>query len=301
CHYEKAQALYERLLEADPESDLVAGELAQLLQAAGRLVPARQWWEKVLPVRARAVAQRPDDRQAWKDLGIVRAELGQPDAAAAAFAKLMDLTPQSWDEVLWYSPDPAGIGEALARYDEVFVQLVQMRPRDRTLLIARFHHLGRRGRWKEAAEMAARIIELDPKDAHARNYQRALLVYLGDLEGYRRACREDEARLVAEGQDPADDECQGQYQSTGFSLLLDGIRDYRQGQFAGAVRQLVQVPARTKHPYSLTLADLFLAMAHQRLGQPAEARRELDAARTRLAALGRVFAHGVGDVVEGVI
>jgi hypothetical protein len=79
-----------------------------------------------------------------------------------------------------------------------------------------------------------------------------------------------------------------------------GIRDHRKGQFAGAVRQLVQVPALTKHPYSLTLAHLFLAMAHHRLGQPAEASRELDAARTRLDALGRDFAHGVGDVVEGV-
>jgi hypothetical protein len=140
---------------------------------------------------------------------VVHPELVQPEAAAVAFAKLMELTPQSWDEDLWWSPDPAGIGEALARHDGVFARLVQMRPRDRTLLIARFHHLGRRGQWKEAAEMAARIRQLDPKDAHARDYHRALLLYLGDLEGYRRACREDEAWLVAEGKDPADVEFLG--------------------------------------------------------------------------------------------
>jgi WD40 repeat protein len=245
-------------------------------------------------------------RQAWRDAGIVRAELGQPEAAAAAFAKLMDLTPQSRDEDLWWSPDPAGIGEALARYDGVFARLVQMRPRNRTLLIARFHHLGRRGQWKEAAEMAARIRELDPKDASAREYHRALLLYLGDLEGYRRACREDEAWSVAEGKDPADVEFLGQYRSSrppdggppvpaqdppgnsAVPSLWGGICDYRKGQFAGAVRQLAQVRALEQHPYRLTLAHLFLAMAHQRLGQPAEARRELDAARTRLDRLGRM-------------
>ena len=55
---------------------------------------------KVLPIRARTAQQRPDDPQAWQDLGIVHAELGQREAAATTFVKLRELTPESKDEVL---------------------------------------------------------------------------------------------------------------------------------------------------------------------------------------------------------
>ncbi len=80
--------------------------------------------------------------------------------------QVMELTPRDRTSRvrLWWSPDRAGIGAALADHDEIFGRLVEARPRDRTLLIARFHYFGRRRRWKEAAEIAARIIELDPKD-----------------------------------------------------------------------------------------------------------------------------------------
>ena len=40
-------------------------------------------------------------------------------------------------------------------------------------------------------------------------------------------------------------------------------------------------------------------MAHQRLGQVAEARRELDAGRRLVAGLGRVFWHRPGDLASG--
>ena len=69
--------------------------LARLDQKAGRPEQARQSWGQAAPFLTRAVEQRPDDRQAWKDLGIVRAELGQAEAAATAFARLMELTPES--------------------------------------------------------------------------------------------------------------------------------------------------------------------------------------------------------------
>src|SRR5437016_6004388 len=72
-----------------------------------------------------------------------------------------------------------------------------MRPRHRTLHIARFHYFGRRGRWREADEAVARVIALDPKDAWAHSYHCALLLFLGDVEGCRRAYRE--AVAVGEG------------------------------------------------------------------------------------------------------
>ena len=81
----------------------------------------------------------------------------------------------------------------LADHDEIFGRVVEARPRDRNLLIARFHHSGRRRRWKEAAEIVARIIELDPKEGMARGYYRELLLFIGDVEGFRRANREARA------------------------------------------------------------------------------------------------------------
>src|SRR5581483_7617517 len=57
-------------------------------------------------------------------------------------------------------------------------------------------HLGfgnlhaRAGRWEHAAAAFARALELDPRN-HFPWYQAAALrLYTGDVEGYRRACRE---------------------------------------------------------------------------------------------------------------
>ena len=245
------------------------------------------------------------------------AALGQREAAATAFAKFRELTPESRDEDLWWSPNASGIDEALATSDEIFARVVQMRPRDQNLLIARFHYYGRRGRWKEAAEMTDRFIELDPKDENVRGYQRALLLFSGDIAGYHRACREDEARLVAQGKDATDVGFLGQYRSNrprdagppgpahdprgnlADTGLGGGIRDYRKGQIVSAVRKLAEVPGQAWHPFVLTQAHLFLAMAHQRLGQATDARRELNAAREKLALLGRT--HGWSDSTEGVL
>ena len=142
------------------------------------------------------MALGPEDSNYWKDLGTAHAELGRPDAAAADWAKVMELTPESKDPGLWWSPDPAGIGEALAPYDGIFARVVQIRPRDRILLIARLHYLGRRGRWREAAGIVAGIVALDPEDAFARDVHPALLLQTGDLEGHRRLFREAVALSV---------------------------------------------------------------------------------------------------------
>ncbi len=165
-----AATAFARLLELTPEFHRAAAliDLATLDRKAGRVEQSRRWWQKVLPIRARAVAQRPDDPKVWKDLGIVHAELGQPEAAATAFAKVMELTPQTKDE---YSLVDRPIGPGSARcsptYDEIFGRVVQMRPKDRDPAHRPLPLFRPPRRWREAADIVARIIELDPDDGPA--------------------------------------------------------------------------------------------------------------------------------------
>jgi hypothetical protein len=56
---------------------------------------------------------------------------------------------------------------------------------------------------------------------------------------------------------------------------------------SGAISELAPVLDSTSHPLRLTVVHLFLAMAHQRPGHIAEARRQLDAGWKRLEGLGR--------------
>jgi tetratricopeptide (TPR) repeat protein len=296
---EAAATAFAQLLERTPESQRAQTlmGLAELDRKAGRPDRARGWWAQAVPLLTRADAQRPHDRQAWRDLGVTRAELGQPDAAATAFAQLLERTPESKEPGYWWSEDPAGIGEALAPYDEIFARVVQMRPRDRNLLIARFHYFGRRRRWREAAEMAARIHELDPEDGWPLFYIRHLLFHLGDLEGYRRESRH---RLVYFNdkmmiERTPEGSTTTSAHPTGPISLASGT--YQEGRYTETIRRSEEIVERSSHPLELTMAHLHLAMAHQRLGHPTEARRELDAARKWLEGLGRVY--GDSDASEG--
>jgi Flp pilus assembly protein TadD len=185
------------------------------------------------------------------------------------------------------------------------------------LHIARFHYFGRRCRWKEAAEMARRVTELDPSDEQARSYNLALLLLIGDAEGCRRATRErraaglkddDELSIAARflGQSPVAqprkpdaptdvtiDKNNVHNQSTDlWSTWSRGVRAYLDGRFADAVNHLREVPKLTEHPFFLTKNGFVLAIAHQQLGQVADARREFEAARKGLDGLGRTFGWG---------
>ena len=128
----------------------------------------------------------PGTASAWSHAG-----LGQPEAAVTAFARLMELLPATNDEDLWWRPDPARIGEILAPYDEIFARVVQMRPRHRSLLIARFHYFGRRRRWREAADIVRGSSSSYPVALLAGAYRRILPYHCGDFDGYQRESRQE--------------------------------------------------------------------------------------------------------------
>ena len=295
---EQALAIRRQLVAENPDRldyqfDLAAtmAGLAEHDRKAGRAERAKEWWGKALPMLAQAVERRPTDRLAWQLLGLAQAGLGQPKEAAAAFARLMELVPQTRYKGFWWYPDPATIGEILAPYDEIFARVVQMRPKDRTLLIARFHYFGRRRRWREAADIVARIVELDPDDILARHYHRILLYHCGDFGGYQREMHRELTSLDR----PVPFEgtpCESRvlWLPPGAGSLA--VESYRKSLYAQAVHHCREFIETSDHPFQLTQTHLLLAMTHQKMGQSAEARKELEVGRKLLSGLGRTYGAG---------
>jgi tetratricopeptide (TPR) repeat protein len=296
---DKATADYDHALKLHPDQP-------GLWLARGRRFAELKQWDKADADLARAAELNPSDPQLWRERGRIYAESGQPEKAAADFARALAPVPDSADP--WFEPwwsDAAGIRDDLARWDEAFDRVVKLRPRDAQLWIARANHFGRQGRWPQAATAMAQVIELDPSDHGAWFQQAAVRLQLGDLEGYRRACRELLSRF-GQTNDPmiaartaqaclllpnavsdpqlvtklAERAVTGteKHSSYRWFLLVRGMADYRDGRFASALTWLDKSLAADRVPGWPGLdatAHLFLAMAREELKQPDKARQAL--------------------------
>src|SRR5262249_26525995 len=87
------------------------------------------------------------------------------------------------------SPQQSGY-EALLPWEQVFDKVAKLRPKDRQLWVTRAHFHGRRGEWQKAKNAVAKAIEMDPADHMAWYDASVLHLQLGDVDGYRRVCRE---------------------------------------------------------------------------------------------------------------
>ncbi len=152
------------------------------------------------------------------------------------------------------------------------------------------------------------MAELDPADPLTWHFQATLHLYLRDIDGYRRDCREIVARFLSTTaletaqqaamtcllaptgiDDPARllDSMQRLNNSNGagnwfgWNALTLGMGYYRPGKYAEALAALAPVSSDSNLIGSSALA--FRAMAHHQLNQYAEARNSLDDARSRLA------------------
>jgi Flp pilus assembly protein TadD len=190
----------------------------------------------------------------------------------------------------------------------VFPRIAELRPKDRQLWVAKLNRHAPRAQWKEAAVAMAKLTELDPSDHLNWFNQAPILVEIGDLDGYRRVCREmlerfsktDRPEIVERtaktcllAPDAVDDlkavvkladraltgtEKSGLYK---WFLMARGMADYRAGQYAAAIDRLGKAltPGR-EYVFLDGTAQLFIAMAHHGLGHEAEARQALAKART---------------------
>jgi serine/threonine protein kinase len=180
------------------------------------------------------------------------------------------------------------------------------------LLILRADLFARRGRWKEAATDAARLVEYYPENHQHYHMLAPLLVASGDLEGYQQLCRRIVARFgdtasvgvadkmakdclilpssgvdlkpvaamaetavtVGKFDDPQD--------QSPFHQCCKALAEYRQGHFERAA-DWAKHAVQSSFPYSQAEAYAILAMSRYQLQQVGNARAALAKGRTVVA------------------
>jgi tetratricopeptide (TPR) repeat protein len=171
--------------------------------------------------------------------------------------------------------------------------------------------LGAAGQWDQAAAVYDRAVALDPADSHGRYMAAVAHVGAGQLDEYRRVCREMVARyadteraqdaertviaclLLPDKLDAGDLEyvqnlaeravSGGEKNpSFRFGARAKGLADYRAGLHTEAVRRLKQYAPDGNGSHQDVIAYAVLAMAQHRLGRVEEARTALSQARVIL-------------------
>jgi serine/threonine protein kinase/Flp pilus assembly protein TadD len=218
-------------------------------------------------------------------------ELNRLDAAATNLQKALAILP------------------AEASIDAEFDQLTARMPENRMLWLARANSLASHSRWQDALAPLTKLIELDPSDHNPWYWKSALLLALGDNEGFRTFSREFLARFEHDdrprvanklvmtclllpdfvaGQQPMlaqvaqlvekvrkDSPNQTPEQQRWDQLHL-GLAEYRAGRFAAAVELLQQcLRPGVKFAVRDGAACFILAMAQHRLGQHEQAQATL--------------------------
>jgi serine/threonine protein kinase len=249
-----------------------------LLEEADKLFNANLGAED--PLRIRAANERLAVR------GHAMARAGLTDQAAEEFIRLIDRSPDDKFRV------------ELARWDDVFEQVVKLRPQEPSLWIGRARHRVLLSQWAEAAADYAGVIDSRPIQDETVEYA-YLLLLLNDVPAYQDFCErlisrlgEPEnahvayimARVCAAGLcDSVDPTRLVKWANTtdGWRLHVLGLAHYRAGQYDEAVKwsnkALQHAPSRRAQCW------LVMAMAHQQLGHTDEARKCLNTARRMIA------------------
>jgi tetratricopeptide (TPR) repeat protein len=306
-------------------------------------------WQAALWHLDREIRTQPEAWLAYVLRTKARVQLARLDQAAADFAKAFELGPpdqvllwygnyadestneEQWQTAAWYQdrlvaarPKDAALyldrvraylkrkrwKEEVKDYDEA----VKLKPNDPQVWREKASFDISHGRWQEAAKALAKVLELDPNEHYEWYQSAALHLQIGDMDGYRRHCREILRRfgqtddpMIAERTakvcmllpDAVDDQKLVQQlaqraiagtEKHGFYhyfQLAKGIAEYRAGHFEQSMEWLPgsQKPRVVRAENSIqatfinastkALAHLFMAMAQHRLGQADEARETL--------------------------
>jgi WD40 repeat protein/tetratricopeptide (TPR) repeat protein len=251
--WEGAVRHLDRLVEAK------AGGWELYARRATALVELKRW-EPAAADYARAVEQAPDRWELWSGRATANAHLGRWEQVAADLTKATDLRPR--DAELW-----ARLGRAEAERD----------------------------RWEQAAAGLNKAIKLGFDDVGAWQEDALLALARGDTKGYQRSCAGMARRFGG-----SQDEAAGRALAWTCALAGDAVADlkpvleraertasknpasaadlralaallYRTGDFEAALRraqEAMKLPGQSNDP----ACGFLLAMIHQRLGKPDEAK-----------------------------
>jgi WD40 repeat protein/tetratricopeptide (TPR) repeat protein len=234
-------------------------------------------------------AVRVLDRDAWLERRRRLEALGGPPPA--------DPAPRL-DPIL-YGADPAARGDALAargQWDQAeaaYAEAARARPRNPSVrdALARLH--ARLGRLDRAAAALAEASRWIPDDASLQRRRALVLLESGDRAGWRDACAAllarfggtidpraagEVARAWALAPGPAGDPAAPLRLAEAAAVSTLGAALYRAGRPAEAIGRLEEA-IRARGDQGDPRDWAFLALAHHRLGQRAEARRWLDRLR----------------------
>lgn len=296
-----------------PVADFLAAVEAPLKEVADVLARGRDFgekaeWEKADADFNRAVINKANDPLVWRERARIQATQGRFDQAAADFGKALDLVPANQGS--WFA-DRAGIEQDLCRHEELFQRVARARPKDVKLWMARTNWYARRGLWKEAADACAKAVELNPSDSWSWFKDAVLRLQIGDVEGYRRDCREmmkrwgekagwfptqQTLRICSLAPEALGDDLTAQKifellarahkeKPDGLDWLVDGEAHSRTSDWATAVADLQKCLAPPVPPNLsfLPTCQAELALAQHKLAHSAEAAAALAQARSLLA------------------
>ena len=230
---------------------------------------------------------------------------------AGALSRNLAVIPRTSRVFYWLTPTVSMLEETHVANDAVFNELARLRPRDPFVYVCRADALAHRGDWAGAAAAMKTLLALDPDNYTYWYVASAGFPHAGDVESYRRVCREMLDRFERSGDpdvamwsalacltlpDAVDDysapaeraaralravRARGSGLADLYPIYFDiaaaGV-DYRAGRFEAAVKRLsarnYELPVN-RGVFGAT-SHMILATAYHRLGRAAEARRELN-------------------------
>jgi tetratricopeptide (TPR) repeat protein len=248
-----------------------------------------------LSLLAPLLRHQPNDEVGWRVRGQLQAAAGRDNEAAADFVQAIDL---SEDTPFWWSPRRSAC-RAMARWDNVFDRVAELRPEEATLWIGRAQFRALHARFAEAAGDYAKVIHARRLNEECADYA-ALLLLLDDRAGYQQFCKE----LIAQAGEPQGFEAyslarvcsigrpegidaarvvdlatRGLGEQPPWALTVLALAEYRAGQFHQAIEHFRESNT-LRRGWQLRARNSFgLAMAHHQLGQVDAARQCLEEGR----------------------
>ena len=156
---DKAEAIYRKILRADPEHVDAARALAGIAMHHERYAEAEVFLEK-------AVELAPDFARAWVDLANVQRQLDKHGEALTSARRVLELTPGKPEAFMLLGTmlGSAGDHEAAIR---AFEQVLEIDPRRSGALLAMAHHLKTVGRQQDAIDRYRQCLALQPDNGEA--------------------------------------------------------------------------------------------------------------------------------------